>query len=166
MMKNKNEHIITWYGMISTLFGLGTFSAMPGTLGTAAAVAFFLLTGLNDILLILAIVIIGTIAAHKYSKATASDDPGEVVIDEVAGFFTSVWGLERNFAIAGFFLFRIIDIVKPFPVRQMEKLPGGAGIMADDICGGIMVNLMLRAMAWVFFSGGFEVIFKFFGIGE
>jgi hypothetical protein len=47
----------------------------------------------------------------------------------------------------------------------MEKLPGGVGIMADDICAGIMVNLLLRATQWLFFSGGFDAVFKFFGIG-
>jgi len=164
-MERRNAHVRTWYGLISTVLTIGTFSAMPGTLGTAAAMLIFLLTGWNDIFLILAITVIGTIAADKYSKAIASEDPGEVVIDEVAGFFVSVWGFGRNFAIVGFFLFRVVDIVKPFPVRQMEKLPGGVGIMADDICGGIMVNLLLRAMKWVFFSGGLETIFKFPGIG-
>jgi phosphatidylglycerophosphatase A len=151
--------------MIATVLGIGTFSVMPGTLGTAAAMAVFLLTGWNNILLIVSVTVIGTIAAGRYAHATSSADPGEVVIDEVAGFFVSVWGLGRNFAIVGFFLFRIIDIVKPFPVRQMERLPGGIGIMADDICGGVMVNILLRAMEWLFFAGGMETVYKFLGIG-
>ena len=151
--------------MVATVLGIGTFSAMPGTLGTAAATAVFLLTGWNNILLIITVTVVGTIAAGRYAYATSSDDPGEVVIDEVAGFFVSVWGLGRNFAIVGFFLFRIIDIVKPFPVRQMERLPGGIGIMADDICGGVMVNILLRAMEWLFFAGGAETVYKFLGIG-
>jgi len=138
---------------------------MPGTLGSAAALLFFLLTGYNSIPLIIIIAVTGAIAADKYARAVSRDDPGEVVIDEVAGFFVSLWGLGRDFAIVGFFLFRIVDIVKPFPVRQMEKLPGGIGIMADDICGGIMVNLILRALGWLFFADGLETAFRFFGVG-
>jgi len=158
-------HTRTWYGMIATLMGIGKISRMPGTLGSAAALLFFLLTGYNGIPLIILTAIIGAVAADKYSRAVSRDDPGEVVIDEAAGFFVSVWGLGRDFAIVGFFLFRIVDIVKPFPVRQMEKLPGGAGIMADDVCAGIIVNLILRALQWLFFAGGLETAFKFFGIG-
>ncbi|MCL2684474.1 MAG: phosphatidylglycerophosphatase A, partial [Synergistaceae bacterium] len=155
----------TWYGMIATVAGVGTYSRMPGTLGSAAALMFFILTGYNSIPLILGIAVIGAVAADRYARAVSRDDPEEVVIDEVAGFFVSVWGLKRNFGIVGFFMFRIVDILKPFPVRQMEGLPGGVGIMADDICGGIMVNLILRAILWLFFEGGLEIAFKFFGIG-
>jgi phosphatidylglycerophosphatase A len=61
-------------------------------------------------------------------------------------------------------MFRVVDIIKPFPVRNMEKLPGGFGIMADDVCGGIMVNALLRALEWLFFNGGFAAVFKFFGM--
>jgi phosphatidylglycerophosphatase A len=151
--------------MTATVLGIGTFSRMPGTLGSAAALLFFQLTGYNSIPLIIAIAVIGTIAADRYARAVSRDDPGEVVIDEVAGFFISVWGLGRNFGLVGFFLFRIVDIVKPFPVRQMERLPGGIGIMADDICGGIMVNLILRALEWLFLLGGLEEVYRFFGNG-
>ena len=154
-----------WYEMVATVMGIGKFSRMPGTLGSAAAFLIFQLTGYNSIPLIVLTAIAGAAAADKYSRAVSGDDPSEVVIDEFAGFFVSVWGLGREFAIVGFFLFRIVDIVKPFPVRQMEKLPGGIGIMADDICGGVMVNLMLRALQWLFFAGGMEAAFEFFGIG-
>ena len=157
-------HTRTWYGMTATVMGVGTLSKMPGTLGTAVALLVFLLTGYDSIPLIILIVLAGTAAAGKYACAVSRDDPSEVVIDEVAGFFVSVWGLGRNFGIVGFFLFRIVDIVKPFPVRQMEKLPGGIGIMADDVCGGVMVNLILRALEWLFFAGGLETTLKFFGI--
>ena len=158
-------HKCAWYGMIATVMGIGTFSRMPGTLGSAAAFLIFQLTGYNSIPLIVLLAITGAVAADKYARAVSGDDPSEVVIDEFVGFFVSVWGLGREFAVAGFFLFRIVDIVKPFPVRQMEKLPGGIGIMADDICAGVMVNLMLRVLQWLFFAGGLETVFAFFGIG-
>jgi phosphatidylglycerophosphatase A len=137
---------------------------MPGTAGTAVALIVFLLTGAPGMFTILAVAAIGAIAAGRYAKEAGAEDPGEVVIDEVAGYFVSVWGLGPDFAVVAFFLFRIVDIIKPFPVRSMEKLPGGIGIMADDICGGIMVNAMLRGLHWLFFSGEISAVFKYFGM--
>jgi len=159
------KNILTWYGLVATAGGAGTFSKMPGTIGTAVACAVFYLMGRVDIYILAAVIIIGTIAAGKYEKSTGREDPGEVVIDEVAGFWVSLIGLDRSYAIVGFFLFRIIDILKPFPVRNMERLPGGVGIMADDLCGGIVVNILLRFLTWLFSSGGLGVIYNFFGIG-
>jgi phosphatidylglycerophosphatase A len=163
-VRKENKHLSRWYGMAATVFGVGTFPQMPGTAGTAVAMVIFLLTGEAGMLLILTVIVIGVIAADRYAKALGEEDPGEVVIDEVAGYFVSVWGLGPNFALVAFFLFRVVDILKPFPVRNMEKLPGGVGIMADDVCGGIIVNMLLRVLEWLFFNGGFTVVFKFFGM--
>jgi phosphatidylglycerophosphatase A len=91
-------------------------------------------------------------------------DPGEVVIDEVAGYWTSMLGLDSSNAIAAFFLFRVVDIVKPFPVDSMEKLPGGIGIMADDVCGGLIVNLILRLVSWMLFEDGFGAVSRHLGV--
>ena len=102
-------------------------------------------------------------SADRYEKAVEREDPPEVVIDEVAGCWTACWGFDPTYAIVGLFLFRIIDITKPFPVRQMEKLPGGIGIMADDIAGGIMANLLIRAMRWFFYEGGMETVLGLVG---
>lgn len=150
--------IKTWYGMIATVGGVGTFSKMPGTLGTF--VAFILLVAMRGVSIpLLALVIAaGYFASDIYAKKTKKDDPQEIVIDEVAGYWVSMIGLDASYAIVGFFLFRIVDIVKPFPVRTMEKIPGGAGIMADDICGGIMVNILLRALTWLFFENGIGML--------
>jgi phosphatidylglycerophosphatase A len=165
-MTTERIRIFTWYGAIATLLGLGTFSKMPGTLGTIAALIIFLFLGSVPIWLLASVIVIGTIASDKYARATGVTDPGEVVIDEVAGFLTSIFGLAPSFAIVGFFLFRIVDILKPFPVRNMEKLPGGIGIMADDICGGLVVNVILRTSYWLFFSGGLGVVSDFLGIAR
>ena len=62
--------------------------------------------------------------------------------------------LPKSFIIPGFFLFRLIDILKPFPVSSMEKLPGGWGIMADDVVGGIMGNILLQAYNCYFHNAG------------
>ena len=153
----------TWYGMISTLGTLGRFSKMPGTLGSMAACVVWKAFGGLPIWAIASVAVIGTIAADKYEKAVEREDPPEVVIDEVAGCWIACCGFEPTYAIVGLFLFRIIDITKPFPVREMERLPGGIGIMADDIAGGIMANLLLRAMTWLFFGGGMETILGLVG---
>ncbi|MDR3333176.1 MAG: phosphatidylglycerophosphatase A [Synergistaceae bacterium] len=156
----------TWYGLVATVAGLGRVGRMPGTLGTFAAFLVLLAAGSVGLPVIIATALIGTIAADKYAKSISVDDPGEVVIDEVAGYWISMLWLDTSYAVTAFFLFRIIDIVKPFPVRNMERLPGGIGIMADDMLGGVIVNLLLRFVSWLFFAGGFEIISRYFGIGE
>jgi phosphatidylglycerophosphatase A len=150
--------------MTATVFGVGMFPHMPGTAGTAVGMVIFLLTGEAVMFLILPVAVIGAIASDRYAREIGAEDPGEIVIDEVAGYFASVWGLGPDFALVAFFMFRLVDIIKPFPVRNMEKLPGGVGIMADDICGGVMVNALLRILQWLFFSGGFAEVFRFFGM--
>jgi len=153
----------TWYGMMATFGTLGRFSKMPGTLGSMAACVIWIAFGGLPIWAIASVAILGTIAADGYEKAVEREDPPEVVIDEVAGCWTACWGFDPTYAIVGLFLFRIIDITKPFPVRQMEKLPGGIGIMADDIAGGIMANLLIRAMRWFFYEGGMETVLGLVG---
>jgi len=153
----------TWYGMMATFGTLGRFSKMPGTLGSMAACVIWIVFGGLPIWAIASVAILGTIAADRYEKAVEREDPPEVVIDEVAGCWTACWGFDPTYAIVGLFLFRIIDITKPFPVRQMEKLPGGIGIMADDIAGGIMANLLIRAMRWFFYEGGMETVLGLVG---
>ncbi|MDR3279374.1 MAG: phosphatidylglycerophosphatase A [Synergistaceae bacterium] len=165
MKPGMKKNVLTWYGLIATVGGVGTFSKMPGTLGSAVGLAIFFIMGRVDLYLLAAVVALGTVAADKYARETGGEDPGEVVIDEVAGFWVSVLGFDMSFAIVGFFLFRIVDILKPFPVRNMERLPGGIGIMADDLCGGLVVNILLRFLWWLFFSGGFDIIYGFFGMG-
>ena len=81
-------------------------------------------------------------------------DPGPVIVDEVLGMWLSLYGLPLTFVLPGFFLFRVVDILKPFPVSAAERLPGGIGIMADDAVGGVMVNLSLQAVNAYFLREG------------
>lgn len=159
----KTAEMKTWYGMIATVGTLGSYGKMPGTLGSIAAFAILIAFRGIPLWAIAAVSLIGAAAADKYAKASGREDPPEVIIDEVAGYWTACWGLDLSFAAAGLLFFRIIDITKPFPVRQTEKMPGGIGIMADDIVGGVMVNLLLRAIYWFFFKGGANVVFAYFG---
>jgi phosphatidylglycerophosphatase A len=130
---------------------------MPGTVGSA--VTMLLLIPLLNVPLpvyiavFAAVTAVGVVASDMYEKKLGRIDPGEVVIDEAAGCMASMMGLGFSYIIPAFVLFRVIDILKPFPVKPMEKLPGGIGIMADDICGGFIVNLILRATAHWYILG-------------
>lgn len=159
----KTAEMKTWYGLIATVGTLGSYSKMPGTLGSIAACAVLLAFRGIPLWAIAAVSVIGAVAADKYAKASGREDPPEVIIDEVAGYWTACWGLDLSFAVTGLLFFRIIDITKPFPVRQTEKLPGGVGIMADDIVGGVAVNLLMRGIYWLFFKRGLDVVLAWFG---
>ena len=84
-------------------------------------------------------------ASGRTAKLIGIEDPGLVVIDEVAGVFVTMLfhPLTITSVVLGFFLFRIADILKPFPARRLERLHGGVGIVMDDIVSGIYANLAL-----------------------
>lgn len=157
-MTEITKAVKSWYGMIATFFTLGCFSRMPGTVGSMAACVIWLAFGGVPCWAILLVIVLGCIAADKYEKESGRTDPGECVIDEVAGYWISAYGLGMNFAVVALFAFRIIDILKPFPVNKAEKLPGGIGIMADDIVGGVIVNLLLRLLYGFFVQGGMQTL--------
>ncbi len=93
--------------------------------------------------------------------AEEAKDPGVVVIDEAIGYLVTVAFLPHGFwtAIAGFFLFRLLDIVKPPPCRWLEKLPGGWGIVLDDVAAGVYGQLILRLLiAFTKFGGAMMVV--------
>ncbi|OUO93672.1 phosphatidylglycerophosphatase A [Cloacibacillus sp. An23] len=153
----------TWYGLVATVGTIGRFSRMPGTIGSVAGCAVWMLAGGVPLWLIAAVAALGCVAAGKYEKAAERDDPGEVVIDEVVGVWLASWGFDMSYAVPALFLFRIIDIVKPFPVSRFDKIPGGVGIMADDIAGGIIVNLLMRFIHWLLFEEGLTAILTAIG---
>ena len=140
---------------IATLGGLGlrTRKMGPGTWGSAAACLFhvFLPVPWWGILLV---AFLGTWAAGDAERRMGDRDPGPVIVDEVLGMWLSLYGLPLTFVLPGFFLFRVVDILKPFPVSAAERLPGGIGIMADDAVGGVMVNLSLQAVNAYFLREG------------
>ena len=124
---------------IATVGGVGWFPIAPGTAGSAVGVAIYLLTrswnAQAQIALLVGIVLVGIWAASIAEVKLKKEDPGPVVIDEVAGQLLTLLltGVAWKGAIAGFFIFRVLDIIKPFPARQLERLHGGLGIMADDL---------------------------------
>lgn len=140
------KQIKSWYGIIATFFCAGCLPKCPGTFGSIAACALWIAFRGIPWQIILLTFALGVVAADKYERQSAKKDPGEVVVDEVVGYWISAYGFDMSLAIVALVLFRIVDILKPFPVKTAEKLPGGIGIMADDIIGGIMVNILLHVL--------------------
>lgn len=132
---------------------------MPGTVASFAAVVFALLVPVHPALIVLT-AMAGGIASGKYASSVGRDDPGEVVIDEVVGMWIALYGFGPALFVPALGLFRILDIIKPFPIRNLERLPGGIGIMADDIAAGILANVLLRGVSWLLFSDGLSKIFN------
>jgi len=139
--------------ILSIWFGLGLLPGMPGTFGTAGAIpVYFLLVylGAGYKVLFLAIIIMLAVWSSGRSQCIfGRTDPGEIVIDEVAGFLLTVIFLPFTWItlLAGFFLFRFFDILKPPPIRLIEeKLTNGFGIVMDDLMAGIYAHLCLRLL--------------------
>lgn len=137
-------------------FGYVGFAPVaPGTVGSAAAIPFFLLLRLAhsawlEIAVCAAIVVAGAWSARITEQALGVEDPGPVVIDEVVGMFVSLLFLPATWLVvlAGFVAFRVFDIVKPWPANRLEDVPGGWGVMADDVMAGIYANLTLQFLLW------------------
>jgi len=93
-----------------------------------------------------AVTLIGIPVSTVVARESGVKDPGFVVIDEVAGQLIALIGvpLDWKYLLAGFILFRSFDIVKPFPLRRIERLPGGTGIMLDDVGAGLYALVLLQ----------------------
>ena len=140
--------------VIATAIGAGYAPVAPGTFGSAVGLLLWLALPNIHWLQLLAILVVsvvgiwsGSVAEHHFERR----DPGQVVVDEVAGMMvTLAFNPVAGFAwlAAAFVLFRASDIIKPFPVNRLERLPGGLGIMADDLAAGVYANLALRLLLW------------------
>ena len=96
---------------------------------------------------ILAIFVAGSWGGNIAERHFGRTDPGQVVIDEVMGMLITLWLNPVGWigALAGFVLFRIFDVIKPYPANRLEQLHGGIGVMADDAMAAVYANLVLRA---------------------
>jgi phosphatidylglycerophosphatase A len=145
--------------MLATWFGCGLSPVAPGTAGSVAALA--IAWGLRETLglrpwfyglLALLMLAPAVWAAGVAARQCGSRDPGSVVIDEVVGQWLALAGaVDLNWKswLAALLLFRAFDIAKPFPLRRLERLEGGAGIVADDVGAGLYAALVLYAIGWV-----------------
>ncbi|MGD1075786.1 MAG: phosphatidylglycerophosphatase A [Thermodesulfovibrionales bacterium] len=135
---------------IATLGFVGYLPIAPGTFGSLAAMAVFVFLkpgNATAVSLAALIVLIGIPSAHHAEKLLQEKDSGHIVIDEFAGYALSVLFLPpvASYYIAAFFLFRFFDILKPPPIRNIERiLSGGIGIMADDVMAGVLTNALLQ----------------------
>lgn len=146
-----------WAAQIATFFGIGYMRPGPGTWGSLATVAIwavmahFLAPSLRApiaVILAFLVVLVGIPAATRVARASGGKDPQFVVIDEVAGQLISLIAVPLSWKsfLAGLILFRAFDIVKPPPVRQLERLPEGTGIMLDDVAAGILAWIAMHLL--------------------
>lgn len=137
---------------------VGNITFAPGTFGSLWGLPIcFLLSKVNfwvSVLFLALFIALAIWASHQAQRLIQKNDPGCVVIDEICGMMLSLVGLPFNAvsAAAGFIIFRLLDIFKPFPIRAIEKkFTGGMGIVLDDVAAGIIANMILR-MAFFFLS--------------
>jgi len=160
--------------MLASCFGLGRLPVAPGTWGSIPpAVVFGLLCQFGAPAVLVSIVmavfvVAGSVVCVKCAPAaiaaTGKSDPGEVVADEVAGqaltlltvplAMTAEFTVGQIWAVAGmgFLIFRILDIAKPQPIRKLEKLPQGWGILADDLLAGVFGAVILHISVWLWLA--------------
>jgi phosphatidylglycerophosphatase A len=141
--------------LIATFFGVGYLRPGPGTWASALTVVLWwgasrfiaqpwLIAA--EVVASVIITLLGIPPSTVVARESGRKDPGFVVIDEVAGQMISLIAVPLNwkYLLASFILFRGLDITKPFPLRRLERLPGGTGIMMDDVGAGIYAFLLLQ----------------------
>jgi phosphatidylglycerophosphatase A len=150
-----------WAWAVGTFLGAGLLKPGPGSWGSAAAALLWLAAGKAlapgplvwvTVAAALAALAIGIPAATRVEQESGREDPGHVVIDEVAGQWIALIHSQVNLShlLAGFLFFRLFDIVKPWPARQLEGLPAGWGIMLDDVAAGVYALLLMQALQhWI-----------------
>jgi phosphatidylglycerophosphatase A len=141
--------------LIATFFGIGHLQPGSGTWAAAVTVMLWWAASRSlpagwempaALLISVVITLIGIPPSTVVARESGIKDPGFVVIDEVAGQMIALIGVPVHwkYLVAGFILFRSFDIVKPFPLRRLESLPGGTGIMMDDVGAGLYALVLLQ----------------------
>lgn len=161
--------------LLASCFGLGRLPIAPGTWGSLPPTIIFGLmcqfhvSGISISIVMAAITIAGSIICVRLAPAaiaaTGKNDPGEVVADELAGQavtflvspFVAISAVSSRdiwvAAVLGFFLFRLFDIAKPWPIRKLEKLPKGWGVLADDLLAGVFAAIVLQIIIRLWIVG-------------
>jgi len=135
--------------LITSFFYLGHSPFMPGTLGSLGGLIVYFLVRNNEILYgftILFLFLLGVLFAGEAERVYNRKDAKMIVIDEVTGMLLALFFVPFSIlsVVLGFFLFRIFDILKPPPAKQIEKLSGAMGVMFDDIVAALYTNLILQ----------------------
>lgn len=152
-MTTEKRSRASWF--VATFLGIGFLRPGPGTWASATTVLCW--WGASrfvssawlvpvEILVAVAVTLLGIHPSTVVARESGKSDPGFVVIDEVAGQMISLIAipLDWKYLLAGFILFRGFDITKPFPIRRLERLPGGVGIMMDDVGAGVCALALLQ----------------------
>jgi phosphatidylglycerophosphatase A len=146
-----------WANLVATFFGIGRLRPGPGSWGSAATVLLWWLISRwiavawqawAVILMAALTILIGIPAATRVARASNKKDPQFVVIDEVAGQLITLIAVPVKWKtlLVGFILFRGFDIFKPPPVRRLERLPEGSGIVLDDVAAGIYALIVMQVL--------------------
>lgn len=138
---------------LATFFGVGRLPKSPGTWGTLAALPFVVLLSQFHPLIYMVVVLlllpVGIYAAEVYTQEFKVKDAPEIVIDEVIGFLITMTWMPQTWQayLAGFVLFRFLDILKPPPIRYFDRrVPGGFGVVMDDVVAGVIANVFLQIL--------------------
>ncbi len=141
---------------VATVAYCGYFPIAPGTVGSAAGLVVYALVWWIHSPVLEAGLILGLFALGIWASTTAERhfggiDPGPIVIDEVVGMLITLAFIPVGWsaALAGFVLFRIFDVIKPYPAGRFERLHGGLGVMADDAMAAVYANVSLRVLMWM-----------------
>jgi phosphatidylglycerophosphatase A len=130
---------------------IGFFPFAPGTVGSAAGIAVYFAVRHSTVpyldgLVIAVLFAAGLVFTRPCEEDLRCTDPGPIVIDEVMGMLITLFMIPVGWpgVLVGFLLFRALDVAKPFPARQLERLHGGLGVMSDDAMAAVYANLLLR----------------------
>ncbi|MBA2353149.1 MAG: phosphatidylglycerophosphatase A family protein [Luteitalea sp.] len=140
---------------VATALGVGYVPFAPGTFGSVAGLLVYLpvrASGLAwvELAAIVVVFLVGAWAATAAERHFGHIDPGPIVVDEVMGMLVTLALLPVSVvgALTGFVLFRIFDVIKPPPCNSLEALPGGWGVMSDDLMAAVYAHVCLRLLAW------------------
>lgn len=138
---------------LATAAYTGYFPVAPGTVGSAVGLVVYGLVWWTrsvsvEVGLIAGLFAVGVWAGTIAERYFGGIDPGPIVLDEVVGMLITLAFIPVGWtgALAGFFLFRVFDVIKPFPAARLEKLHGGLGVMADDAMAAVYANVSLRIL--------------------
>ncbi len=154
----KNSPLAAAIKLLSSLFCLGYAPVFPGTLASLAALILYIF-GLSfnpaaHIIFTFMAVICGFWLSDEAEKLFAKKDARQIIIDDFCGMLISFLFLPYSvwLGVTGFIIFRLMDTYKPYPISKIEKLPGGLGIMCDDIIAGVYANIILQFLYRIFSS--------------
>ena len=157
-MKHIHKFFASGLGLGYIPVGAGTVASVVTIVGVYLSETVMLTPGQSPSiglwLLIISVITVAGVWSASVVEADWGEDSNRVVIDEVAGMLIAIWGVPHTPAwlLAGLVLFRFLDIRKPRPIRQVERLPGGWGVMLDDVAAGVLANVVLQGI-WFFTKG-------------